>query len=211
MTVTIFGATGTVGMELITHCMAKGWHTRAFGRNVDKLIDKDLRTQNFKAIHGYVFDEEQVLEAVTGADAVLSALGGAADGSDKTRSLGIKNIIGSMAHSGISRIVALGGKGVLQNSDGQYLVDGEDYPKEFVPVGLEHKQAYLYLKESPLKWTFICSPDILPQPADNRYTTESEAMPYGKGKIYAGNLALFMVEELERNQYLKQRVGISNT
>jgi len=210
MTVTIFGATGVVGKQLITHCLAKGWHVKAFGRNVEAMLDKDQLDGKFEVIKGYVFDEKEVRHAIEGSDAVFSALGGAFDGTDKARSLGIKNIVGQMEAMGVKRIIVLGGKGVLQNEDGKYLLDAEDYPEEYKPVGREHQQAYLYLKASDSNWTFICSPDILPKDADNHYKALSEQAAPGTA-INAGNLALFMVEELEQNHFVHQRVGIANT
>jgi putative NADH-flavin reductase len=210
MTVTIFGSTGVVGKQLITHCLAKGWHVKAFGRNVEPMMDDEMRNEKFEVIKGYVFDEKEVRRAVEGSDAILSALGGAFDGTDKARSLGIKNIVGQMEATGVKRIVALGGMGVLQNEDGKYLLDAEDYPEEYKPVGREHLQAYLFLKASACSWTFICSPDILAKDADNHFKAVSEHAGPGNS-INAGNLALFMVQELELNQFLFQRVGISNS
>lgn len=209
MTVTIFGATGMVGKQLITHSLAKGWQVRAFGRNVESIIDQDLRNDQFLAIKGYVFDEHDVRHAIAGADAVLSALGGAFDGSDKARSLGIKNIIGQMLATGVQRIVALGGLGVLPDAEGKFRLESPDYPKQYLPVGLEHKQAYLYLENAPLQWTFVCAPDILPADADGKFGVAAE-QPGPSFAINAGNLAQFMVEELERNQYVHHRVGIGN-
>ena len=209
MLVTIFGATGMVGKQLVTHALAKGWQVRAFGRNVEGLIDKDLANENFSAIKGYVFDEGDILKAVKGADLVLSALGGGFDGTDRTRSVGMKNIVSQLQKAGVKRIVALGGLGVLPDENGHYLLEAEDYPQEYVPVGLEHKQAYEYLKDSSLDWTFVCSPNIIDTDANNHFTVKSEA-PAGGNEISAGNLALFMVEEGERNEFVRQRVGISN-
>ncbi|MBC7589073.1 MAG: NAD(P)H-binding protein, partial [Chitinophagaceae bacterium] len=113
MVITIFGATGQVGKRAVYQALAEGHTVKAFGRNVDNLIDEDLRNQNFEAIKGHVFDEADVLHAVTGSHAVLSTLGGSIDGIDKTRSLGMKNIIFQMQRAGVKRIVALGGSGVL--------------------------------------------------------------------------------------------------
>ncbi len=209
MTVTIFGATGTVGKQLITHCLAKGWLVKAFGRNVEAMLDADERQENFTAIKGYIFDTKEVAHALQGSDAVLSSLGGAFDGTDKARSLGMKNIIEQMQACGLKRIVALGGLGVLQNEDGVFGVDTPEYPAEYKPVGFEHKQAYLYLLHSPLDWTFICSPDIQNADANGKFIARSET-PAPGNKINAGNLALFMAEELVKNEYVKQRVGISN-
>ena len=210
MTVTIFGPTGMVGSQLITHAMAKGWKVKAFGRNVESLIDKDLHTENFEAIKGYVFDAGEVKHVLQGSDAVLGNLGGAFTGTDKSRSLGTKNVIAQMKQLGLKRIVVLGGQGILPDKKGNFLMDATDYPPELIPVGMEQRQAYQYLKESGLDWTFVCAPTVIDATADNNFITAAEAATDGY-RVSAGNLALFMVEELERNAYPKQRVGISNT
>jgi uncharacterized protein len=209
MVVTIFGATGTVGKQLIVHALAKKYNVRAFGRNVESMIDEDLRNEHLEIIKGYIFDEKQVSDSLQGSDFVLSALGGSFDGTDKARSLGMKNIVRQMEKAGLSRIVALGGLGVLPGENGNYRMEADNYPKEFLPVGLEHKAAYEVLAKSNLNYTFVCSPDIVPADADNRFETAAES-PAGAGEINAGNLALFMVQELERNKYVRKRVGIGN-
>jgi len=209
MTITIFGATGMVGKELIRHCQAKGYSIKAFGRNVEGMIDKDIRDDNFKAVKGSVFDEHEVLKAVTGADAVLTALGGAYDGTDVTRSMGMKNIVAQMAKAGVKRLIGVGGMGVL-NADAETLImDTPDYPQQYLPVGQEHLKAYEYLEASDLDWTFVCPPNILPKPADGIFITEANYATKGY-EINAGNLAAFMVMEISANNFVHQRVGISN-
>src|SRR5215467_1240825 len=115
MILTLFGATGKVGKRVVQMALASGNKVRAFGRNVEGFIDEDLRNQNFAAIKGYVFSSGDVFDAIKGCDAVLSALGGATDGTDKTRSLGMKNIIAQMEKTGVKRIIAVGGSGVLED------------------------------------------------------------------------------------------------
>ena len=174
------------------------------------LIDKDLHTKNFHAIKGHVFDEAEVLDAVTGSDGIISTLGGSFDGEDKTRSLGIKNIIAQMEKAGVQRIVALGGLGVLNAADGTYLIDAPDYNATYKPVGLEHLQAYLYLKDSSLDWTFVCSPNILDEEKTGNYITNADYPPTpNNGEIAAGDLADFMFKEINERKFLQKRVGIS--
>ena len=60
MKITVFGATGLVGKRVIELGLAHGHKMTAFGRNVDSLIDKDARNENFTAIKGYVFDAADV-------------------------------------------------------------------------------------------------------------------------------------------------------
>ena len=211
MRLTIFGATGMVGKHIVRHALASGNYVKAFGRNVESLIDDDLRNENFEAVKGYVFDENDVFDAVKGSNAVLSALGGSFDGTDKTRSLGIKNIVSQMEKAGVKRIVALGGLGILNADDNSLIMDKPTYPKEFLPVGKEHLQAYLYLKNSNLDWTIVGSPDLVEAEATGEYVTAADRPPTPNvGKINAGNLALFMISEAAQNQYLHHRVGISN-
>jgi putative NADH-flavin reductase len=78
-------------------------------------------------------------------------------------------------------------------------------------VGLEHKAAWEYLVQSGLQWTFSCSGNLLPADADGHYTTQADyPLPADNG-INTGNLAHFMVQELESNKYVQHRVSISNT
>lgn len=210
MIITVFGATGQVGKRIVQEALEKGHTIRAFGRNIDSLLDKESANHHLVAIKGYVFDEAEVLDAVTGADAVISVLGGAFDGSDKTRSLGIKNIVLQMQKAGTKRIIALGGMGVLSDEAGHFLIDAVDYPELYKPVGLEHLQAFRYLQQSDLDWTFVCSPDILNANKTGRYITNADHLPNpNQNQVAAGDLADFMLQEITANHYLKHRVGIS--
>jgi uncharacterized protein len=210
MTVTIFGATGQVGRQLVTHALAKGWKVRAFGRQIEGLLDQDMRNPNLLAVKGYVFDAGDVKNAIQGTDAILSALGGGIDGADQTRSLGIKNIVAQMEKYGPKRIVALGGLGVLESPDGEGLLfEQEDYPEEYVPVAREHYAAYKYLKDSSLDWTFICAPNIIDVAADGKFLT-TEEVPGPGSEIYSGNLALSMVQAVENGSFIGKRAGIAN-
>ena len=211
MIITVFGATGQVGRRVVSMALAQSHHVRAFGRNIESLIDKDLADDHLTAIKGYVFDEAEVYEAVKGADAVLSALGGARDGADKTRSLGVKNIVAQMQKANVNRIITLGGMGSLKSDEHEYIMNRPGYPAVFLPVSKEHLQVYHLLKASKLQWTFIGAPDILDIAADGNYITSADYPPAtGIHKINAGNIADFMLKEITEGRYLQQRVGISN-
>jgi len=212
MTITVFGATGQVGKQIVSQALALGYTVRAFGRSIESLIDKDAANENLVAIKGYVFDATDVYEAVKGTDAVLSALGGAFDGTDHTRSLGMKNIIAQMKKAGVKRIVALGGMGILNaaEQDGELLIEQADYPEEYKPVGLEHLAAFRALEASDLVWTFVCSPDILDQPGNRQYISAANYPPKPNHyQIAAGDLADCMLQCVRKQQYLQERVGIS--
>ncbi len=209
MKLIIFGATGMVGKQLVQQALFNGDHVRAFGRNV--YTTDYLQTENLQLVQGALFDETEVFNAINGCDAVLSAIGGASDGTDKARTLGMKNIIKQMQKAGVKRIVGIGGLGVLNASENSLLVDQNDYPAKFKAVGLEHKKAFELLRESDLNWTFVCPPDIINEGPTGSFVTNADYPPEQNNyKINAGDLALFMLNELVKNEFVKHRVGISN-
>ncbi len=210
MNIIVFGATGMVGKYLVKQALYKGYRVKAFGRNVHTT---DLpEDEKLELVQGALFDEQQVYNALNGCDAVLSALGGSFDGTDFTRSLGMKNIVQQMQKTGVKRIVAVGGMGVLDDEQGKYLLDSPDYPPQYLPVGKEHLKAYKILKSSSLEWTFVCPPDIINEGPGGEFVTAADHVPEPNNyKIKAGDLALFMLNELENKEYIHHRVGISNT
>lgn len=209
MKLIVFGATGMVGKQLVQQALYKDHHVKAFGRNV--YTTDYLQTENLELVQGALFDEGEVYDAIKGCDAVVSAIGGAMDGTDKARTLGMKNIIKQMQKAGVKRIVAIGGMGILNADENTLLIDHEDYPKQFVPVGKEHQKAYELLKESSLDWTVVCPPDIINAGPTGIYKTAADYPPVpNNNKINAGDLAMFMLNELDKNEFVKHRVGISN-
>jgi uncharacterized protein len=207
MEIVIFGATGQVGRYLVSQALLKGYIVRAYGRNVHELSDVN---KQLKLIKGGVFDDADVFKAISGTSAVFSVLGGAFDGTDKTRSLGIKIIANAMKKAGVNRIIALGGKGVLDSPDGGFLMNAESYPKEYLPVAVEHFKAWETLRDAGLSYTFVCSPDIINKDPTGEFITAANMPPNpDNGKINAGDLALFMLQVQERNEFVDQRVGIS--
>jgi uncharacterized protein len=210
MTITVFGATGLTGSYIVKMALWQGHTVRAFGRNVHELVDEKERHETLHLYKGGVFDQQDVRKAIDKTDVVISAIGGAAGEGDRTRSLGMKTIIGAMQQTGVRRIIGIGGLGILNAADGTYIFEGEDFPKQFLAVSREHLQAYQYLQESGLDWTFVCPPQILDVPVTTLYQVNKDHPASGNMKINAGDLADFMLKEMTANEYVGNRVGISN-
>ncbi|MEO5985330.1 MAG: SDR family oxidoreductase [Ferruginibacter sp.] len=209
MIISIFGATGMVGRQLVIQALHNGHTVKAFGRNV--FTTRFEEDKNLELVQGALFDADQVYKTLQGCDAVLSALGGAFDGSEKTRSLGMKNIVTQMEKAGVKRIIAVGGKGVLDSGEGDMIMESPLYPRQYIAVGVEHFKALEHLRSSSLDWTFVAPPDIIDAEATGIFQTAADILPVpNKDKINAGDLAMFMVNELTKNAFVRSRVGISN-
>lgn len=210
MMITVFGATGQVGKRIVRYALAYGHTVKAFGRNITSIIDADLRNEKLEAVKGSVFDKEAIGKALENSEAVLSALGGSFDGMDKTRSLGMKNIVQEMQQLGIKRIIALGGTGTLSSQDGNFLMDSPDFPEQFLPVAREHMAAFHHLERSDLDWTFLCAPQIVDEDRTENYVVSDTFLPEpNRNIVNAGDIADFMVKEVMNNQHMNKRVGIS--
>ncbi|HRH60188.1 MAG TPA: NAD(P)H-binding protein, partial [Chitinophagaceae bacterium] len=130
---------------------------------------------------------------------------------DKTRSLGIKNIIEQMLKANVHRLLAVAGMGILKDDEYEYIQNRKNYPAAFYYVSREHLQAYMYMKESPLRWTLVCPPDIRNEDATGKYITAADYPPSpNKYSISAGDIADFLLNEVVNNHYECKRVGISN-
>ena len=72
MKITVFGASGGVGREVVTQVLDRGDHVTAYVRNPAKL---DLTHPKPMLIPGDRTDRQEVRRAVRAPDAVLTALG----------------------------------------------------------------------------------------------------------------------------------------
>lgn len=209
MTLTIFGSTGMVGKQLVQEALLLGYTVKAFGRNV--FTSHFAENKNLHLIQGALFDEKEVSDALKNSDAVISVLGGKTDAGDRTRSLGMKNIVLQMKKNGLKRIIAVGGIGVLNTPNDTLIMDEENYPKEYLPVSKEHLKAYETLKASDLDWTFVCPPNIIDAEVTGIFSSSADYPPEpNQYSIKSGDLALFILSELNKNKFVHKKVGISN-
>ncbi|MCF8246439.1 MAG: SDR family oxidoreductase [Saprospiraceae bacterium] len=208
MRITIFGATGMTGQRAIDEALAHGHEVRAFGRNVFEALSTEReRLELFK---GGVLSHGDVEDAVKGADAVISCLGGGIDGIDRTRSLGMKTIVEAMKKKGPKRIIAIGTIGILQAKEaGKLRYQMPGYSPKFKAVAVEHFEAWQYLLNSPLNWTLLCPPEIRDEPTTGQYNLKLDYPADGPMWVNAGDLAHFMMHELQADEWVKARVGIA--
>jgi putative NADH-flavin reductase len=106
MKLAIFGATGTVGSELLTQALDAGHDVRALVRTPSKIPDQ---SPGLTVVQGDVRDLAAAEETVDGCDAVLSTLGATDKHDSDLRRVGIENVLTAMREHDVRRIVAMGG------------------------------------------------------------------------------------------------------
>lgn len=201
MTVTVFGASGAIGRQVLEQALAAGYTVRAFVRDAAK-SPTDARVTT---VVGEITDADRVAEAVQGADAVIWAVGPSRNAADQVQVFesGAQNLVAAMKKHGVSRLVALSGAGVT--------VDGERKPlggrlmSGLVSVVVRHvveakRREYGVFKTSGLEWTLVRPPRVVDGPPTGRYVAGGEETG---SRVTQGDLAAFMVRELEERRYVK--------
>ena len=98
MRVAIFGATGTVGSELLTQALGAGHEVSVLARTPSKLSG---RSERLTVVAGNVRDRAAVEQTLTDCEAVLSTLGATDKHDPDVRRTGTANIIAGMHEHGL--------------------------------------------------------------------------------------------------------------
>src|SRR3954454_10683583 len=117
MNVTVFGATGGVGREVVTRALDAGHHVTAYLRNPAKLT---ITHANLTVATGELTDRDAVRRVVHGADAVISALGPSLDRKATGMPLveGTRTIVEAMRAEGVERYIGMATPSLRDPRDG---------------------------------------------------------------------------------------------
>ncbi|HEX5748824.1 MAG TPA: SDR family oxidoreductase [Archangium sp.] len=204
MRITVFGATGATGRELLAAALASGHTVRAFARRPEALAG----LPGIEVVSGELREPAQVGRAISGADAVLSALGTGRDLSPTTvMSEGTASIIAAMRAEGVSRLLAI--------TSGMVTPTGTE-PLFFRFIGrhllrhvhADHLRLEEHVKASGLDWTLVRPPRLLDGPARGGYRLARDAGVPGGSEITRADLARFMVAEAAERTWLRCGVAI---
>ena len=208
MKIAVIGANGRSGKVVVEYALQKGWQVVAYLRDLKKLPIENLL---LSFVEGDVYDNTQLEKAIVGCDVVVSALGQTdISGAVNLMSDGMKRIIPLMEKHGIKRILGIGGMGVLQASETVFIKDLPDFPAQYKNVSEGHFAVYELLRDSGLDWTFLCCPYIPDGERTGNYQVRKDYMPLGKQQITTGDIADFILNEIEQGKFIQSRVGISN-
>ena len=208
--IVVFGAAGRTGKFIVQYALEAGHKVTAFVLHPSHLT---VAHPNLEIIAGDVLGEpEKVKTAIKGKDVVISSLGTNQIEGDAVNMMSeaMKIFVEAMNEYGIKRVLAVGGLAVLQLNETMQLIDKPDYPAEYKNVGEGHNKVYKVLRQTNLNWTFVCCPNIIDGAPTGKYNVNKDYPAEGQFQIFTGDLADFIVKEMEENKFLATRVGIAN-
>ena len=220
MKVTIFGATGGIGRQILEQAIAAGHDVTAVVRS-PKNLSRKVRT----VIADLAAPDPAVLEsAVEGAEAVLSGLGPRPLSETGIASRGTRAIVAAMQATGVRRIVVVSAAPISTvPSPGRSNPPKHDPGDGFfmrhllgplTKAALRKPYADLalmedILRDSGLDWTVVRPPRLTDKPLTGIYRTA-----YGQNLrrglfISRADVAHLMLTVLEQPETIRQAIGIA--
>ncbi len=208
MKLIIFGATGTVGIEIVKQALNKGYAVTAFVRNPEKI--STIKHANLSVVKGDVLNPGEVEKAMQNHDAVLCALGDGRAG--KIRAVGTKNIIDAMNKTRLKRLICQTTLGMGESYENlnfiwKHIMFGMLLKKAFQ----DHEVQEQYILNSNLDYTIV-----RPSALTNGEVTKGFNIGFNGAykklnlKISRADVADFMLCQLQTDGYVKKAVSISN-
>ncbi|MGJ3237756.1 MAG: NAD(P)-dependent oxidoreductase [Anaerolineae bacterium] len=165
MYLTVFGATGGTGKEVVKQALAAGHHVTAFARTPANVPDNNH--PNLHIVQGDVRDAQAVAQAITAqTEAVISVLGHRpGNQQDDLLLQSIQHIIAVMKTHNVNRLVALSGAGAwISDKDQPGLLEHaiRFLLKTFSGHVLSDSLAMAhYIMQTDLDWTIPRGPRIV--------------------------------------------------
>lgn len=206
MKVVVFGATGSIGKELVKQALEQGHQVTAFVRNPAKL---SLSNPRLQLAQGDILDYEAVEKAVKGQNTVLCAIGDGANG--VIRFKGTSNIVQAMTATHSRRLVCQTTLGVgdsweLLTFFWKRVMFGLLLRKAFQDHILQER----CIKQSQLDWIIVRPAAFTDGSRTGNYQYGFTATQKGlELKISRADVADFMLKQLSDNSYLHQTPGLS--
>lgn len=194
------GATGRAGKWILLAALARGHEVTALVRGAS---DRLASHPSLRVISGDLFEAEDLAVSMAGQDAVISAL------SSDVVAAGTLRLIEAAEKAGVRRFLGVAGGGILQLDETHLRRERAGYPAAFVKSSEGHLRAWSALEESSLLWTLVCTPDLIDEPASGLAKHRVDYMPEGGRRVPCGDVAEFMMGELEAARFSRKRVGFT--
>jgi putative NADH-flavin reductase len=211
MNLTVFGATGGVGRQVVTHALDAGHHVTAYVRNPAKLT---VTHPNLTVTAGELTDRDAVQRAVHGADAIISALGPSLDRKATGMPLveGTRTIIDAMRGEGIERYIGMATPSLRDPLDTGSVL-GRLVPfmgRTFLSRAYRELLMSQLVTDSGLDWTIA----RFTRPTDGARTGTIRAGYLGRDKIRASitraDIATFLLDQTTDSRFHRAAPAISN-
>lgn len=197
----VLGATGGTGQLIIRHALAKGYDVTAMVRSPEK----GAGLTGVKLAIGDARDEAALRQAIKGQDAVVSALGTPPSPFKEVTllSTATRAVVNAMQAEGVSRLVAITGIGAGGSAGhGGFAFDHLILPLLLRHVYADKNRQEAIIRQSGLDWTLVRPAVLNDKPGKGAPRALEDLWQFHGGTIARGDVAGFILDELESGQWL---------
>ncbi|MFF4402079.1 NAD(P)-dependent oxidoreductase [Streptomyces sp. NPDC001480] len=209
MNLTVFGATGGIGQEVVRQALAAGHRVTAVVRDPARL---DVTGAGLEVFRADLADPEAVRPAVTGRDAVLSGLGPRSRKDAGVAARLTRTVLRAMETEGVRRVLVVSAGPVGPEPAGDGFLDRG--VRGIVSALL--KDVYADLREmedelarSGTDWTSVRPPRLQDKPLTGSYRTVVGGFPPRGRFIARADVAHAMLAMIDDPGTVKQGVGVA--
>ncbi|GAA2889966.1 NAD(P)-dependent oxidoreductase [Streptomyces mexicanus] len=209
MNLTVFGATGGIGQEIVRQALMSGHRVTAVVRDPARLTVTGDGLEVFRAD---LRDPEAVRPAVAGRDAVLSGLGARSRKDAGVATRLTRTVLGAMEAEGVRRLLVVSAGPVGPEPAGDGPLDRT--VRRLVSALL--KDVYADLREmeaelarSATDWTVVRPPRLQNKPLTGTYRTVVGGFPPRGRFIARADVAHAMLAMTDDPATVKQGVGVA--
>lgn len=207
MKIIVFGASGKTGLEVCKLAVKKGHDVIGFDIYKNEQL---VGLNNFKFIKGSVLNADEVEQAMSGADAVVSELGVKIGSKLPLLSKGNKNIISAMHKHKIQRLITQSAFGALESYKKLPFYYKIIHKLLLGPMSQDKNIMELELQHSNIDYTIIRPVRLTNGPAKGKFRTGDTNLRLGLNpRVSRKDVALFIMDELENKDYIKIAVTIT--
>ncbi|MNE08057.1 NAD(P)H azoreductase [compost metagenome] len=201
MKVTVLGASGRAGSEIVKELARRGHQVTGVARNPDRIPTGEGVT----AVAGDVNDAAALPALLKGADAVVSAIMFVDTKPDA--------LIAAVKAAGVPRYLVVGGAGSLEAAPSLKVIDTPDFPEIYKAEASAGGRFLDRLRqEDELDWTFL-SPSAVFDGSDRtgQFRLGGDALlvsAAGHSAISFPDYAIAMADEIETPKHSRQRFTV---
>ncbi len=214
-----------IGQRVVAEAVSRDHEVRAFTRNQSK-IPADASPVTWQVAD--VLDVDSITTAIIGLDVVVNAINAGDDIPDTIANAEVfpgaaTALLAALDRHPSTRLLIVGGAGSLEVEPGLQLVDVDDFaeqlpallgvPPEYSKVVLAHREALNLYRLSNRDWTYVSPSAALVNSGERtgRFRTGANqllVMEDGTSDISAEDLAVALIDEAERPQFIQRRFTV---
>ncbi|MGW4827710.1 NAD(P)-dependent oxidoreductase [Amycolatopsis japonica] len=209
MKLTVLGATGGVGSEVVKQALAAGHHVTAVVRDPSRL---DVEGDLLEVVVAQLSEHGALTEAVAGRDAVISALGARDRNPTTIVTDGARAAVAALGSAGVRRLLLVSASGPFVDGDTFFT---RNVVKPILGRILRHAftdmiAAERIVRASDLDWTIVRPPRLLNGPHTGEIAARTDGNVRRSYSINRADVADYLLRAAADDSLVRQTVSIAH-